>query len=77
MVDGMKKVKEALEKARVQREQALCEAETIVAGQVGTGSRLGSDRILGREPFRRYSKAEQQRLVETGRVVNVGAGETL
>ena len=77
MVDGMEKVKEALEKARDQREQALDEAETIVAGQLETGSRLGSDRILDREPFRRYSKAEQQRLVETGRVVNVGAGETL
>ncbi len=73
----MEKIKEALEKARQQREQARNGTGAAIPGAATAGSRLGKDRILGREPFRQYSSAEQDKLLERGRVVNVGMGETL
>lgn len=72
----MERIKEALEKARQQRDLGGVEFERSAIGQA-TGSRLGKDRILGREPFRQYSSAEQEKLLECGRVVNIGMGETL
>lgn len=69
----MERIKEALEKAREQREHgALRTGEPPAAG-----SRLGADRILEHEPFRDYSSAEQRKVLETGRVIDVGAGETI
>ena len=73
----MEKIKEALEKARQQREQATSGTQAPVSRQAAAGSRLGKDRILGREPFRQYSSAAQDKLLESGRVVNIGMGETL
>jgi len=67
------RIKDALDKAREQRQHTGADApvETTTAG-----ARLGNDRILAREPFRRYSAAERQRLLEHARVLAVGGGET-
>ncbi|MFT4563357.1 MAG: hypothetical protein ACI9BW_003111 [Gammaproteobacteria bacterium] len=72
---SMERIKEALEKAREQREAAAGNAGQ--ASSQGAGSRLGKDRILQRDPFRRYSSAEQAELLESGRVLNITLGETL
>jgi len=73
----MERIKESMEKAREEREQGVKGKLPSRLGDADSGSRLGKDRILGREPFKRYSSAEQQKLMESGRVVNVGMGETL
>jgi len=73
----MERIKEALEKARDRREQGSIGTQTLSRSGALSGSRLGKDRILEREPFRHYSSAEQQKLLETGRVLNVALGETL
>ena len=72
----MERIKEALEKARERREQGSIGTQTLSRNGAASGSRLGQDRILEREPFRQYSWAEQQKLLETGRVLNVALGET-
>ena len=73
----MERIKEALEKAREQREAAAGNAGQAQASGSASGSRLGKDRILQRDPFRRYSPAEQAELLESGRVLSIALGETL
>ncbi|MDA0822618.1 MAG: hypothetical protein O3C28_09375 [Proteobacteria bacterium] len=73
----MERIKEALEKARAQREAAAGLAGQAAMNGSASGSRLGKDRILQRDPFRRYSPAEQAELLESGRVLNIAMGETL
>jgi CRP-like cAMP-binding protein len=67
------RVKEALDKAREQRQQS---GAAVSDDSTTAGVRLGNDRILAREPFRGYSSNEQQRLLEHARVLDVGSGET-
>ncbi|MFT4580822.1 MAG: hypothetical protein ACI915_004117 [Gammaproteobacteria bacterium] len=73
----MERIKEALEKAREQREAAAGNAGRAQASGSASGSRLGKDRILQRDPFRHYSPAEQAELLESGRVLSIALGETL
>ena len=73
----MERIKEALEKAREQREQGSNGEPGSLQAAAASGSRLGNDRVLEREPFRQFSATQQRRLLETGRILNIGAGETL
>lgn len=67
------RIKEALDKAREQRQESGADA----SGSPATaGARLGNDRILAREPFCGYSASERERLLEQARVLTVGNGET-
>ncbi len=73
----MERIKEALEKAREQRGLEGSN-DPQGSGEVGAaGSRLGNYRILEREPFRQFSATQQRGILETGRFLNVAAGETL
>ncbi len=73
----MERIKEALEKAREQRGLEGSN-DPQGSGEVGAaGSQLGNYRILEREPFRQFSATQQRGLLETGRFLNVAAGETL
>lgn len=73
----MERIKEALEKARVQREQEATRDRGFGLREPAMGSRLGNSRILEREPFRGYSTQQQESLIESSRVLNVGMGDTL
>lgn len=70
------RIKEALEKARKKRQQG--ENGTVNSPDIDTdsGSRLGNDRILNREPFRRYSASDQQKILDASRILNIEVGET-
>lgn len=67
------RIKDALDKAREQRQHS---GEAAPGNTTTAGARLGSDRILAREPFRGYSASERERLLEHARVLTVGNGET-
>ena len=73
----MERIKEALEKAREQREQEFTFDRGSVTNKRSSGSTLGASRILEREPFRGYSAVQQKSLIESSRVINVTIGDTL
>jgi len=72
------RIKEALKKAREQRQQTGVGVTNDVNNELAAdaGSRLGTDRILAREPFRQYSESEQSRLLEAARVLDINGGDT-